>query len=341
MYNRRRFLTDTFLGSLLLSTGLVACNVPEEKTTSASGKGANVQSKGLPVVLATWENRKATATAMNVLKTNGRALDAVEAGARLVEADPNNITVGYGGLPDRDGIVTLDACIMDENGNAGSVAFLTDIMHPVSVARKVMEKTPHVILSGDGALQFALAEGFERQNLLTPQSEKAWKEWLKKAEYQPTVNIERHDTIGILAIDAQGNISGACTTSGLAYKMHGRVGDSPIIGAGLYVDNEVGGACATGMGEMVLKTLGSFLIVELMRNGRTPQEACEEAVKRMVKKYPALRDEEIQVGFCALDKKGNHGAYSVLSGFNISLFQNNQNDLLEATYMIKQTKKEE
>src|SRR5690606_12578358 len=235
-----------------------------------------------PIVISTWDfGIAANQAAWNILATGGRALDAVEQGVWVPEADPKNQSVGYGGLPDRDGFVTLDACIMDEFGNCGSVAALEHIKHPISVARKVMEKTPHVMLAGDGALQFALENGFKKENLLTKESEKAWKEWLKKAEYKPIMNIENqhfspnklpgnqynHDTIGMLALDNRGNLSGACTTSGMAFKMHGRVGDSPIIGAGLYVDNEIGAATSTGVGEEVVRTVGSFLVVELMRQG--------------------------------------------------------------------------
>src|SRR5205085_821270 len=173
-------------------------------------------------------------------------------GVRVPEADPKITTVGYGGAPDREGRVTLDACIMDEFANCGSVACLEHIVHAISVARKVMEKTPHVMLVGDGALQFALANGFKKENLLTPESEQKWKEWLKKAEYKPTANIENHDTIGMIALDSSSNFSGACTTSGMAYKMHGRVGDSPIIGARLFVDNEIGAATSTGVGKEVI-----------------------------------------------------------------------------------------
>src|SRR5699024_6667253 len=194
----------------------------------------------------------------------------------LFRSDPDERSVGYGGRPDRDGKVTLDACIMDENANIGSVAALEHIKHPISVARAVMEKTPHVMLVGEGALEFALANGFKKENLLTEKSKKEWEEWLKTSEYKPVVNIENHDTIGMLALDASGNLSGACTTSGMAYKMHGRVGDSPIIGAGLFVDNEVGAATSTGDGEEVIRTVGSHLVVELMRQGNSPQEACEE-----------------------------------------------------------------
>lgn len=204
-------------------------------------------------------------------------MDAVEKGVRLVENDPNERSVGYGGRPDRDGRVTLDACIMDENYNIGSVACLENIKNPISVARAVMEKTPHVMLVGDGALQFAVSQGFKKENILTAESEKEWKEWLKDSKYQPIVNIENHDTIGMIALDAQGNLSGACTTSGMAFKMHGRVGDSPIIGAGLFVDNEVGAATATGHGEEVIRTVGTHLVVELMRQGRNPQQSVQRS----------------------------------------------------------------
>lgn len=266
-----------------------------------------------PVVVSTWNfGMRANEEAWKILEKNGRALDAVEWGVRLVEADPDNHTVGLGGFPDRDGRVTLDACIMDESGNAGAVCFLQDIVHAVSVARKVMEETPHVLLAGEGARQFALSHGFEKRNLLTESARKAWDDWQKTSEYKPVINIENHDTIGMLALDSAGNLSGACTTSGLAYKMHGRVGDSPIIGAGLYVDNEVGAATATGMGEAVLKTCGTFLVVELMRQGRSPAEACKEAVMRIVKKQN-YRD--FQIGFLALDKKGNSGSYCIHPGF--------------------------
>ncbi len=285
-----------------------------------------------PMVIATWPNLKATEAAMNSLKAGGTALDAVEAGARVPEADPEDTSVGYGGFPDRDGNVTLDACIMDEKGNAGAVTFLQHIMHPVSVARRVMEKTRHVMLSGEGALRFALSEGFASENLLTDKARKAWLEWVSRNSYKPVIDEHNHDTIGILAMDASGNISGACSTSGWAFKMHGRVGDSPVPGAGMYVDNEVGGACATGLGELVMKTLGSFLIVELMRNGFTPQEASEEAIKRIVKRYDY---KDSQVGFLAINKKGQRGSCSLVPGFSYSLFQQGVNSVHEAPGFIK------
>lgn len=210
---------------------------------------------------------------------------------------------------------------MDENANCGAVLCLEHIVHPISVARKIMEKTPHVILAGEGALEFALANGFKKEKLLTPESEKAWKAWLKEAKYKPVANIENHDTIGMLALDDAQNLSGACTTSGMAYKMRGRIGDSPIIGAGLFVDNEVGAATSTGLGEEVIRICGSHLVVELMRQGNSPQEACEKAVKRIVKNQPQ-KSKEIQVGFLALGKNGEVGAYALQPGFTYAVYSN-------------------
>jgi N4-(beta-N-acetylglucosaminyl)-L-asparaginase len=284
-----------------------------------------------PMVISTWDfGKAANAEAWKILTGGGRALDAVEKGVQVPEADPMITTVGYGGAPDRDGHVTLDSCIMDEFANCGSVAGLEHVMHPVSVARKVMEKTPHVMLIGDGALQFALANGFKKENLLTPESKKAWKEWLKKAEYKPIANIENHDTIGMLAVDSNSNLSGACTTSGMAYKMRGRVGDSPIIGAGLFVDNEVGAATSTGVGEEVIRICGSHLVVELMRQGNSPQQACEAAVKRIVKNQPK-KSMEMQVGFLAVNKNGEYGAFALQKGFTFAVYSSEiTNQLFEA-----------
>ena len=304
MNTRRRFLKLSALGTAF------GVSLPVENAVV-----------GKPVVISTWDfGVAANAAAWQVLSKGGRALDAVEAGEKVPEADPKVNSVGYGGLPDRDGRVTLDACIMDENDRCGAVAFLEHIMHPISVARKVMEDTPHVMLVGEGALNFALEKGFQKQNLLTPEAEAAWKEWLKTAKYEPVINSERHDTIGMLALDANGRLSGACTTSGMAWKMNGRVGDSPIIGAGMYVDNEVGAACATGVGEAVIRTVGSHLVVELMRQGRTPQQACVAAVERIRKKYPDYG--KVQVGFLALNKKGEYGAYAIQKGFNYAVYSN-------------------
>ena len=320
---RRDFLKNSLL------------TIPVISSTNAS---VGEQTAKKPLVVSTWDfGKAANSEAWKILQNNGRALDAIEQGARVTEADQSNKTVGYGGYPDRDGRVTLDACIMDENGNCGSVMCLEHIMHPISVARLVMEKTPHVILVGEGALQFALANGFKKENLLTPDSELAWKEWLKKSQYNPIMNIENksynqnqpaseffpgsidnHDTIGMLALDAQGNLSGGCTTSGMAFKMHGRVGDSPVIGAGLFVDNEIGAATSTGVGEEVIKCVGSHLVVEYMRQGYSPREACKKVVERIAKRDPE-KAKNIQIGFLAIDKNGNYGAYALQKGFSFAV----------------------
>jgi L-asparaginase/N4-(beta-N-acetylglucosaminyl)-L-asparaginase len=285
-----------------------------------------------PTVISTWNHGiPANAAAWTILETGGSSLDAAEAGVRVPEADPLNTSVGYGGLPDREGHVTLDACIMDYDGRCGGVCFLQGFMHPISVARKVMEQTPHVLLAGKGAEDFADAMGFERSKLLTPESREAWKAWRKSSEYKPIINRENHDTIGLLALDAQGRLAGACTTSGLAYKLHGRVGDSPIIGAGLYVDGDVGAATATGLGEMVIKICGSFLVVELMRQGATPQQACEEAVRRIAARQDT---KDSQVGFLALDRHGRTGAYAIHPGFNYALTRPGQHELVDATALL-------
>ncbi len=289
-----------------------------------------IQSVNKPIVISTWNfGLQANAEAWKVLSGGGGALDAVEAGARVPESDSSEMSVGLGGLPDRDGKVTLDACIMDEHGNCGSVAFLQHIAHPISVARLVMEKTPHVMLVGAGALQFALANGFKKDKSPTKKAEQLWKEWKKKAEYKPVANIENHDTIGMVALDTNGNVSGACTTSGMAYKMHGRVGDSPIIGAGLYVDNEVGAATSTGVGEEVIRIVGCHLVVELMRQGHSPQEACQLAVERIIKKNPA-KAKEVQVGFLALNKNGEYGAYCLQKGFTFAVHDASGNKLFDS-----------
>ena len=321
MSNRRNFIKGGVLGAIGSSIFPKLSIAKMDKTNPNSDNG-------FPMVISTWRHgMPANEEAMEVLKNYGKAIDAVEAGVRIPEADPESMSVGLGGLPDREGKVTLDACIMDETGNCGSVSFLQHIKHPISVARLVMDKTPHVMLSGSGALQFALENGFKKENLLTEKAEKRWREWLKESEYKPIINIDNHDTIGLLALDKKGDISGACTTSGLSWKMHGRVGDSPVIGAGMFVDNEVGGACATGVGEAVLKTLGSFLVVELMRQGATPQEACEEAIARIVKNQ---NYKDMQIGYLAINKKGEHGAYAVHPGFNYALHQNGNNALFDS-----------
>ena len=277
-----------------------------------------------PVAITTWNFHEASRTAGELLSKGVSSLDAVEQGVRVEESNIKNQTVGKGGAPDRDGNVTLDAIIMAPNGDFGSVAFLENIEHPVSVARKVMEETPHKMLVGEGAYQFALSQGFESVDLLTEESEKQWKDWLKEKEYKPIINIENHDTIGMLCLDSNGDIAGACTTSGLAYKIRGRVGDSPIIGSGLFIDNEVGGAVATGLGEEILKNVSTFLVVELMRNGKSPQEACEIAMKRILKKNPNFND--FQVAFLALNKKGEVGSFCIHPGFMYTKYENLKNE---------------
>jgi N4-(beta-N-acetylglucosaminyl)-L-asparaginase len=332
MTNRRNFLKKTALAT----AGLALTSF--KNTTEIVENKVELNTVQKPIVLSTWRfGIEANTAAWEILSKNGRALDAVEAGVKIPEGDPNERSVGYGGRPDRDGKVTLDACIMDEFSNIGSVACLEHIKHPISVARAVMEKTPHVMLVGNGALQFALSQGFKKENLLVEESEKEWKEWLKTSQYKPIANIENHDTIGMIALDANGNLSGACTTSGMAFKMHGRVGDSPIIGAGLYVDNEIGAATATGHGEEVIRISGCHLVVELMRQGLTPQKACEEAVMRIVKltlnRGKELKD--IQVGFIALNKKGEYGSYCVQGGFNYAVHNATGNRLIDANYFLK------
>ena len=260
---------------------------------------------------------KANEVSMPLLRSGVPILEALQRGVMAVESDPSCTSVGLGGLPDREGKVTLDACLMDHSGRCGGVAFLQDIENPIAVARMVMEKTPHVLLAGEGAQRFALAQGFERKNLLTEDAEKKWKKWLETSNYTPEINIENHDTIGSVGIDSDGKMGGVCTTSGLAWKMHGRVGDSPLIGSGLFIDGGVGCAAATGHGEEVVRVSGSSMVVEAMRRGRTPQQACEEIVLRI--KKMARHPSKVQVGFIAINRDGEHGAFSLQEGFNFAL----------------------
>ncbi len=290
---------------------------------------------GFPLVISTWSHgMPANEAAWKSLLAGGSATDAAEQGVMVVESDKTNTSVGLGGFPDRDGIVTLDASIMNDEGKAGCVAFVQGIAHPISLARKVMDKTPHVLIVGSGAEMFAKAEGMEHiPNKLNDVQNKAWQDWMKEKNYKPMINIENHDTIGLLVMDKDGKFAGVCTTSGLAWKMHGRVGDSPIIGAGLFVDNEVGAATCTGLGETVLRTLASHVAVECMRNGATPQEACEEAINRIVKKNSNYKD--FQVGILAINKNGEHGAYGLVKGFNYALYKQDKNTLFDADYFVK------
>ncbi len=330
---RKEFLKALSVGTAAAALG--PAMLPQE-AAAGPGQGGGAGSGG-PIALSTWNfNLPVNQTAMKTLGEGGSLLDAVERGINVVEADPKVTSVGRGGFPDRDGHVTLDACIMDEFGNAGSVVFLEDIVHPVSVARKVMEKTPHVILAGEGALQFAVENGFQREHLLTDEAKKAYEEWLKKSAYQPHVDEKNHDTVGLLVLDARGMMAGGCSTSGAAWKVHGRVGDSPIIGAGLYVDSEVGGAASTGLGELAIKVCGSFLVVELMRRGASPQDACVEVVERIIRKYPASKEMGgFLIGFIALSKRGEVGAYSYGKGLQYSLMAGGVNTVHDASFMAK------
>lgn len=303
-------------------------------------------------MISTWHaGLEANKAAWKILSADGRALDAVEQGVMVTEAS-QNCCVGLGANPDRDGYVTLDACIMDEFFNCGSVAFLERIKHPVSVARRVMEKTPHVMLVGSGAQQFAIAEGFTlEEQKLSPAAQQSYKEWLKKSEYKPMINMENmpvrqegnrdhgpsapgrlengdwnHDTIGMIALDTKGNLSGTCTTSGMGFKMRGRVGDSPIIGAGLFVDNEIGACAATGQGEDVIRVAGAHSVVEMMRQGSSPEEACKKVIERIVK-IKGNKAKDIQVAFIALNKKGEAGAFAIHKGFNYAIKDNQREEL--------------
>jgi N4-(beta-N-acetylglucosaminyl)-L-asparaginase len=340
MFNRRYFLQSSIFSSLgFLAAGKAVAAVPSSGETPASGGAPVVTGQGSiasqedltgqPVVISTWDaGLAANKGAWEVLSRNGAALDAVEAGVKVTESSLN-CSVGLGANPDRDGYVTLDASIMDHEWNCGAVGFLERIKHPISVARRVMEKTPHVMLVGVGAQEFAVAEGFPLEpQVLSDNAKKSYQQWLKKSEYKPVINIENHDTIGMVAMDAAGNLSGSCTTSGMGFKMRGRLGDSPIIGAGLFVDNEVGAVTATGQGEDVIRICGSHSVVEFMRQGMSPEEACKAAVEKIarIKKEKA---KDIQVAFIALNKKGQTGAYALQKGFTYALKNNNEERMVQ------------
>lgn len=329
MGNRRSFLRKTIVGSIAAGVGIKLGQAAELFDAHA------LPAEGGPLFISTWNHGlAANAEAWKTLEAGGSLLDAVEAGVKIPEADPEVSSVGYGGYPDAEGNVTLDACIMDPDGNAGSVTYLQEIMHPISVARRIMEKTPHVILSGAGALKFAEDQGFKRENLLTDNMRKEWEAWKASgARYAPQANWENHDTIGLIGIDRQGNIAGACTTSGMAFKHPGRVGDSPIIGAGLFVDNEIGAATSTGEGEAILKTLGSFLVVENMRNGMSPQQACKAAIERLTKKVHV--HPQMQIGYIAVNKAGQVGAFSLRPGFQYAIHADNNARLVDVEYLME------
>lgn len=330
-HDRRHFIKLGLAGSAALATGCATATgeqgAPEQRSASLTmGKG--------PLVLSTWDHgMAANAKAWEVLSAGGNVLDAVEQGVAVVESDLSNRSVGLGGMPDRDGIVTLDACIQDHEGRAGAVAFLQDIEHPISVARAVLERTPHVMLAGDGAYRWALENGFTAKQVpLAEDIVQEWEAWKKHEKYWPEPNVENHDTIGMVAMDAQGRFAGSCTTSGLAFKIHGRVGDSPIIGAGLFVDGEAGAACATGVGELIIRTAGSHTVVELMRQGRSPEEACKEAVQRVIRKHKDLGD--MQVGFLAIRADGAYGGWALRNGFSYAVRFGERNELLSSGHEL-------
>lgn len=286
---------------------------PAVLTSTSLGCKANVVNKQLSMFVSTWNNKLANDEASRSAKSGKNVIDALVDGISIVESDINDMSVGKGGRPDRDGDVTLDACIMDHDGEAGGVCFMRSIEHPIQVAKAVMYKTPHVLLAGEGARRFAISNGHPTIDLMTDKSRAEYKEWLKEKKYKPVPNIENHDTIGMLGLH-NGKMGGGCSTSGLAYKLKGRVGDSPIIGAGLYVDGIVGGCTATGMGEVMMKNLSSFLVVEFMRGGDSPQLACEKAIKRITDKMNKDK-RDLQVGLLAMNLEGEVGGYSVLPGF--------------------------
>ncbi|MBP9663466.1 MAG: N(4)-(beta-N-acetylglucosaminyl)-L-asparaginase [Pyrinomonadaceae bacterium] len=339
MTDRRTFIRNSLLGVPILN---LAAEAAIERIVK-------------PIVVSTWDSGiRANAAAWPTLAAGGRALDAVEKAGIAAEIEPS-CCVGLAALPDRDGFVTLDACIMDEYANIGAVSFLERIKHPVSVARAVMERTPHVLLSGEGAQSFAIENGFKLEPAgLSAESEKAWKEWLKESKYQPRMNIENmqlrsssvkppyyfqdgtpnHDTMGTIAMDARGNLSGMVTTSGMAYKMRGRVGDSPIIGAGLYVDNKVGAATSSGVGEEVIRVCGTHTVIEEMRRGRSPKAACREAVLRIVERDPE-KARSLQVGFVAIARSGLVGAFAIQKGFSYSVMTANSNKTIASASYFK------
>ena len=307
---RRNFIFDIF------SIGLMS-------SVSTRLKANNLNFSPVVRSISTWKTTEANYKAGSLLDNGTDALNAAVIGVAVEEENPKNTTVGYGGAPDRSGNVTLDACVMNHLGDCGSVVAVENIMNVARLAKDVMEKTPHVMLAGKGAEEFAISEGYKKIDLLTETSKKDWEKWLENEEYKPIINIENHDTIGMLCLDKNNNMSGACTTSGLAYKMKGRIGDSPIIGSGLFIDNKIGGAVATGLGEEVVKTVGSYLVVELMRQGKSPQEACETAVRRIVSSNS--QENKFQVAYIAMNKSGEVGSFSIEPGFSYMDYYNGEN----------------
>lgn len=291
-----------------------------------------IASMATPLVLSTWTfGSIASGAAWPVLERGGSSLDAVVEGCRAVEDDPSVDSVGYGGLPDRSGRVSLDACVMTAPSRCGSVACIRRFRNPASIARLVMERTQHVMLVGPDAEEFAQSQGMKPAELLTDSARQGYERWAREhpdAAKDPTVawrttaNIEEqrnrdHDTVGVLALDANGRLAGACSTSGRAYKVPGRVGDSPIIGHGLYVHPDHGAAVATGTGELVMGVCGTFLAVEMMRGGASPREAAESVMRRIVESYELLP--EHQVALIALAPTGEWAAAALRKGYSTAV----------------------
>ena len=300
----------------------------------AAGEPAGAPDAGQPVFLSTWVHGKpANERAAEVFRQGGSLLDSIEKGINVPENDPSVTSVGYGGLPNAQGVVELDAAIMDGTRHrAGAVCSLHEIKNPISVARLVLEKTKHTTLAGEGALRFALRMGFQPEQLLTPESLKKWLEWKSNPKREtfwldPTQN---HDTIGMVGTDGKGHVVSGCSTSGLAWKIPGRVGDSPLIGCGVYADDNTGAASATGDGDLMTNYCTSVSIVHLMARGASPQDACAELLQHMAKTDPKNKSADVCV--IAMNARGETGAASIRSGYRLkyALWRNGESQLLDA-----------
>lgn len=338
---RRRFVSAAALmlpgaafGRIFTARGPGRASGTQDPGVTRGAQSARMEGGAGPVIVSTWNFKGANEAAYEVLRGGAAPLEAVEAGIRVAEGDASNTSVGIGGYPDRDGHLTLDASIMEGTGRCGSVAFVEGVDHPISLARLVMERSPHVMLAGQGAEQFAAEQGYTIRKTLTPGAQEAWEAWLRSTGYRPVpLGVENHDTIGLLALRG-GAMAGGCSTSGAAWKTHGRVGDSPIIGAGLFVDDAVGAATSTGLGETVIRIAGSALVVELMRQGKTPAEACRDAIGRLAEKHPQYRSEKgFLAAFLALDKNGEAGAYAFGPGFEYTVMRDGKKTIVTPEYL--------